>query len=93
MDPPDELAGLRVTQVSDNYVKWGEQRRGEFQEFIITEPHVNRCSKELYSLSALVDYREFSSWQMENELEPSFGQVRFPYEIRPYRPPRSCSFK
>lgn len=91
MNPPDELAGLRVTQVSDNYVNWDSQRRSEFQQFILTEPHANTCSRELYSLPASGSYR--SKRRSENENEPSLRRVRFPYEIRPYKPPRSCSLQ
>jgi len=94
VNDPDELAGLRVTQVSDNYVNWDSQRRSDYQQFILTEPHVNTCSRELYSLPTSEGYRQLgSSGRSENGKDRSSRLVRFPYEIRPYRPPRSCSFQ
>lgn len=82
VDKPDELAGLRVTEVSDNYVNWDSQRRAEYQDFVLREPQVNRCPMELFTLPAT-----------ETEVDIILREVRYPYEARPYRPPKSCSLQ
>lgn len=85
VDQPDELAGLRVSHVSDNFVNWDLQRRSEFQKFILTEPQVNSCPRELHSLPNSVAY--------QNERGEILTRVTFPFETRPYKPRTSCSFQ
>lgn len=96
MDSPSQLAGLRVSQVSDNYVNWDERRREEFQQYILKQPHVNKCPMELYSLPRMEGdgtFRKLNSGRSENEDDEKLKYVEYSYEAKPYTPERSCSFQ
>lgn len=93
VNEPENLAGLRVSQVSDNLVDWSVERREELQRFHLETPHKNRCPRELYSLPASVGYRQLSSGRSENEEDEGWRTVGYPYQAAPYQPPRSCSFQ
>lgn len=49
------LQGMKISEVSDNYVDWTIERRNELQKFQLTSQHVNWCYPELYAWGAPVN--------------------------------------
>ena len=96
VDPPHRLAGLTITEVSDNHVNWNLQLREELERFHLNHPHVNRCPTELYARVRSDpnegDHGRLSDGRSENS-EDSGNLVSYPTQAVPYRPRRSCSFK
>lgn len=89
VNPPHPLAGLRISEVSDNHVDWTLERREELDRFHLYHPHVNRCPQELYSLED-AGGAHLHSGTAENPQNTGVP-VTFPMVVRPYQPEPSCS--
>lgn len=89
VDPPHPLAGLTISQVSDNHVDWTEERREELQRFHLKHPQWGRCPRELYAGGPA----EGGLTAGQNQIDEAEGVVTYPRKVRPYQPERSCSFK
>lgn len=75
VDPPHSLAGLSISEVSDNHVDWSIAKREELRNYHLYSPHINLCPAGPWvSAGSLVGVT-----------------ISFPYAARPYKPDSSCS--
>jgi len=79
VDPPHKLAGLTISQVSDNHVKWTLERRRELQRFARYIPQKSQCSR--------IEYGNVAS-EAANRLTVSSV---YPHEIRPWARTPPCT--
>lgn len=97
---PQNLAGMRVTEVSDRVVDWNQQRRQELQRFHLEEMQWGGCHRDIYarSLAALA----MLSMNPQPIGEPPGGPLNtpddyrgligYPWAAEVYRPPpRVCN--
>lgn len=89
VDKPHPLAGMPVSQVSDNHVEWTLERREELQRFHLFHSHVNRCPREMYAMNEGV---VLSNGRAENMQDPGVI-VDYPYEAVPLPPEKRCAKK
>lgn len=79
VNPPHPLAGLSITEVSNNHVNWTIARREELQRYHNYRPHRNRCTREFWARDAIVP--------------PTVNAgvtVNFPYRAKPFVQDRKC---
>lgn len=98
---PEDLAGLTMTEISDNFVNWDEGRRQELKRFHDAHPHVSRCSRHLSSrrpeqVQALLESGALvltgSPSTSVNTADDYNGPGTYPFRARQYVPQQSCSF-
>lgn len=96
-ESPEQLRGLRVTEISDRLVDWTEEKRRELQRFHERNPQVNHCFKDV-ALLTLEEYRKLPVGPL-GVLDPTpmdterglTEPVEYPFGAKAYVPPEDES--